>query len=145
MIMMKQAPLFTLCSIKEGKEWSLTDAAKKVTMLTFWTSWCPDSQRDLQAKQKLYESLHTDELEMIMIHVTGRDPDVDVKSFLDNHHYTFPVLKDEGTKVYDQYHCMGVPTTVLITDKKEIAFVYHDKSTLMDVLKGVSSLIRTDG
>ncbi|MFC0559947.1 TlpA disulfide reductase family protein [Halalkalibacter alkalisediminis] len=137
---MKKAPVFILPSVKEG-DWTLEDATKKVTMLTFWTSWCPDSQRDLQAKHTLYKSLHTNDIEMVMIHVTGRDPDVDVSAFLQEHNYTFPVLKDTGTKVYDQYHCMGVPTTVLIDENKNIAFIYHDRSTIMDIMQGVATLI----
>ncbi|MDT8859950.1 TlpA family protein disulfide reductase [Alkalihalobacillus sp. MEB130] len=138
---MKQAPSFSLPLFNSTDEWSLEDATKKVTMLSFWTSWCPDSQRDLQAKQALYQSMETDQLDMIMIHVTGRDPDVDLQSFLKQHEFTFPVLQDNGTKVYDSYQCMGVPTTILINEKKEVAFMYHDKATIMDIMKGVASLL----
>lgn len=140
---MGKAPVFTLPKVNEGS-WSLEEATKKVTMLSFWTSWCPDSQRDLQVKETLYKSLQTDEMEMLMIHVTGRDPEVDLAAFLKEHEYSFPVLKDIGTKVYDQYQCMGVPTTVLIDEFKNIAFVYHDKSTIMDIMKGVTSLLANE-
>ncbi|WP_332693173.1 TlpA disulfide reductase family protein [Halalkalibacter lacteus] len=138
---MKQAPDFSLPTLNSENRWSLADASKKVTLLTFWTSWCPDSQRDLQAKHALYQSMETNEMEMVMIHVTGRDPEMNVASFLEENAYTFPVLKDEGTKVYDLYHCMGVPTTVLLNEKKEVAFIYHDKATIMDIMKGIASLL----
>ncbi|ARK30367.1 TlpA disulfide reductase family protein [Halalkalibacter krulwichiae] len=139
---MIKAPNFTLASVDAKTNWSLDDASKKVTMLTFWTSWCPDSQKDLVAKQALFESMATsNELEMIMIHVTGRDPGIHLTEFLKKQRFTFPVYQDEGTKVYDLYRCMGVPTTVLINKDKEIAFVYHDKATIMDIMKGVSNLI----
>ncbi|GAE34621.1 peroxiredoxin family protein [Halalkalibacter akibai] len=138
---MKQAPMFSLPSQQDGSVWSLEKASSKITMITFWTSWCPDSQKDLLAKQKLFESLHSNEMEMVMIHVSGRDPDVNLSQFLGENHFTFPVLLDEGTKVYDRYHCMGVPTTVLVNTNKDIAFVYHDKSTIMDIMNGVASLL----
>ncbi|MCL7745971.1 TlpA disulfide reductase family protein [Halalkalibacter alkaliphilus] len=138
---MKQAPDFTLPMARKDMEWSLEEATKKVTMISFWTSWCPDSQRDLQAKQVLYQSMETDQIDMYMIHVTGRDPEVDVNVFLEKNGYTFPVLKDKGTKVYDLYQCMGVPTTVLLNEKKEVAFIYHDKATIMEIMKGVTSIL----
>ncbi|WP_332630203.1 TlpA disulfide reductase family protein [Halalkalibacter flavus] len=138
---MKQAPGFTLPMARKDMEWSLEEANKKVTMISFWTSWCPDSQRDLQAKQMLYQSMETDQIDMYMIHVTGRDPKVDVNVFLEKNGYTFPVLKDNGTKVYDLYQCMGVPTTVLLNEKKEVAFIYHDKATIMEIMKGVASIL----
>ncbi|KHF40283.1 TlpA disulfide reductase family protein [Halalkalibacter okhensis] len=140
---MKQAPKFALPMVREENEWSFQKADKKVTMISFWTSWCPDSQRDLQAKQTLYQSMETDQIEMIMIHVTGRDPEVDLNAFIEKNGYTFPVLKDNGTKVYDLYQCMGVPTTVLLNEKKEVAFIYHDKATIMDIMKGVASLLES--
>ncbi|MFC0470228.1 TlpA disulfide reductase family protein [Halalkalibacter kiskunsagensis] len=140
---MKQAPYFSLPILNSEHSWSLADASKKVTMLTFWTSWCPDSKRDLHAKHTLYQSMDTQNMEMVMIHVTGRDPGVNVASFLRENEYTFPVLRDEGTMVYDLYQCMGVPTTVLLNEKKEVAFMYHDKATIMDIMKGVAFLIST--
>jgi peroxiredoxin len=138
---MKHAPDFSLPILNSDHSWSLADASKKVTMLTFWTSWCPDSQRDLQAKHTLYQSMDTKSMEMVMIHVTGRDPTVNVASFLKENGYTFPVLRDDGTKVYDLYQCMGVPTTIVLNEKKEVAFIYHDKATIMDIMKGVASLL----
>ncbi|WP_162232186.1 TlpA disulfide reductase family protein [Halalkalibacter wakoensis] len=138
---MRKAPEFSLPMVNSEKNWSLQNANKKVTMISFWTSWCPDSKRDIEAKQSLFQSMETDKMEMVMIHVTGRDPEVDLASFLSENGYTFPVLKDDGTKVYDLYQCMGVPTTVLLNEKKEVAFMYHDKATIMDIMNGVGALL----
>ncbi len=43
---------FTLPLLQTNKRWNLRDeAAGRPVMLTFWTSWCPDSFRDLQEKK----------------------------------------------------------------------------------------------
>lgn len=135
---MKAAPTFTLKKWNENQTWSLDLVENKAVMLTFFTTWCPDCQRDLQAKQMLYAKMQKERIEMVMIHVTGRDPQANLHSFLEQNHYTFPVLLDEGTSVYDQYHAYSVPTTVLMNDQHEIVRTYGDKASMMDIMQGLA-------
>lgn len=139
--MLNEAPNFSLKKVGEQSYWSLHDVENKIVMLTFWTSWCPDSIRDLQAKQTLFSTMDYDKMEMVMVHVKGRDPDVDVLDFIKRHRYTFPVIQDEGTKIYDLYKCTSVPTTFLITRDFKIAKKYGDKATMLDIMTGIASLI----
>lgn len=139
---MTDAPPFTLRKVGADSTWSLQQAENKPVMLTFWTTWCPDSLRDLEAKQRLYATIDRETLEMIMIHVSGRDPDANVEQFLKKHDYTFPVLCDEGTKVYDLYRCTSVPTTVLLNDDHKIFAKYDDRATMFDVMKGIANLFK---
>ncbi|WP_165763697.1 TlpA disulfide reductase family protein [Halalkalibacter urbisdiaboli] len=136
------APTFALENIQTNEQWSLDQFINHKLMITFWASWCPDSQKDLKQKQALYESTNSDEVKMITINVTGRERGGDINKFLEENHITFPVLADDGTKTYDAYRCMGVPTTVLLNEHHEIIATYHDKSTFMDIMKGLSTLLR---
>ncbi len=141
MIVLTRVSNFTLQQLDNDKVWSLHDATNRAVMLTFWTSWCPDSLRDLQAKQRLYESMNHKAVDMVMIHVTGRDPEVDVAAFLNKHHYTFPVLLDEGTMVYDQFQCTSVPTTILLNRDHEHIYTYGDQASIIEIMQGLAAIL----
>ncbi|MBU8907314.1 TlpA disulfide reductase family protein [Desertibacillus haloalkaliphilus] len=137
-----QAPPFTLREYHTDTYKSLSDYKGQAVMVTFWASWCPDSIRDLAQKAQFYQSMQTDKLAFLTINVTGREGhDEDGATFIKEHNYTFPVLFDEGTKVYDRYRCMGVPTTVLINEQQEIVATYNDRAAFIDIIKGVGKLI----
>ncbi len=137
-----KAPDFKLKKMNNEEEVSLQSFKGKPIMLTFWTSWCPDSQKDLHMKDQFFRSIQSDRLVFITINVTGREGSKeDGKSFIEKQEYTFPVLIDEGTKVYDAYRCMGVPTTVLINKEHEIVATFGDKASLTEILKHVGQIL----
>ncbi|MFB5661729.1 TlpA disulfide reductase family protein [Alteribacillus sp. HJP-4] len=136
------APDFTLKEIESGKEWPLAAFKGKPLMITFWTSWCPDSAVDLQQKNTFYNSLDEARLQFLTINVTGREgAEPAAAKFLEENDYKFPVLQDDGTKVYDAYQCMGVPTTFLIDENLQIAERYNDRARFIDIMNGVQKLI----
>ncbi|WP_180316709.1 redoxin domain-containing protein [Shouchella shacheensis] len=47
-----KAPDFSLTNVRTQETWSLTDAGDHAMMLTFWTSWCPDSINDKRLATK---------------------------------------------------------------------------------------------
>ncbi|RXJ04003.1 TlpA family protein disulfide reductase [Anaerobacillus alkaliphilus] len=136
------APVFSLATMLENKEVSLDSFLGKPVMLTFWASWCPDCHRDLQLKNQFYRSINSDQLVFLTINVTGREgnPDDGVK-FIKENHYSFPVLKDLGTKMYDAYQCMGVPTTILLNKDHEIVERFNDKASFTAILGSIGKII----
>ncbi len=80
-------------------------------------------------------------LVFMTINVTGREGNVDLAHFLENHGFTFPVLADEGTHVYDVYGCRGVPTTILITREGDVAQTFGDKATLPEIMQEVARIL----
>ncbi|WP_078576818.1 TlpA disulfide reductase family protein [Salipaludibacillus agaradhaerens] len=137
-----KAPMFTLKDLNSHHHMSLNDFKGKAILLTFWVSWCPDSQRDLGYKQLLYNEIKTDDFVLLMINVTGREhkKGAGEKYYQDNH-FTFPALKDEGTKVYDQFQCMSVPTTFLLNKQHIITATFHDKATLAQMIEKIGHVI----
>ncbi|MDQ0255242.1 peroxiredoxin [Evansella vedderi] len=137
-----KAPFFSLPGLLTDEKASLHDFEGKVVLLTFWVSWCPDSQRDLENKQQLFTAMDTEQLEMVMINVTGRESSSEKGiQYYQEKGYTFPCLKDKGTATYDLYQCMSVPTTFLINKDQDIVQRYNDKATFQDILKGISTVI----
>ncbi|MFK3936335.1 TlpA family protein disulfide reductase [Alkalihalobacillus sp. NPDC078783] len=138
---MKQAPTFSLEHALTNEEYSLSTYLGKAVMLTFWTSWCPDSRVDLALKQRLYQAMDHSTLEMLMINVTQRERIENVGDFVKEQGYSFPVLLDDGRKVYDQFECAGVPTTVFIDASGQIVASLGEQATFQDVTNALASLL----
>ncbi|UTR09677.1 TlpA family protein disulfide reductase [Evansella sp. LMS18] len=139
---MPKAPSFTLPEMLTEKQISLADFTGKAVLITFWVSWCPDSQRDLPAKEHLNRAMQTDDLAMIMINVTGREaaPDAGEK-FYKEQGFTFLSLKDNGTNIYDLYQCMSVPTTYLLNADHHIAARFNDKASFQEILQAAGQVL----
>ncbi|OLO42509.1 hypothetical protein BTR23_00375 [Alkalihalophilus pseudofirmus] len=131
-----------LFDIQENREVSLSQYMGKPCMITFWTSWCPDSQRDLVKKNQLFETMDTNKLSFITVNVVGREGnDQDGIRYVKQNQFRFPVLLDEGTKVYDYFQCKGVPTTVLLDKEMTIKKVFDDRSSFIDIMNGLSNVM----
>ncbi|MBB6449085.1 thiol-disulfide isomerase/thioredoxin [Geomicrobium halophilum] len=141
---MKQAPVFSLYDLYEGQEVTSEQYKGIPLMLTFWTSWCPDSQRDLQKKEILYSKLDDQTLAMLNINVIGRERKPRAgQDYVNAHQLLIPMVEDQGTDTYERFRCQGVPTTVLITADGEIAQQFGDKTTFEEIMKHVAPLLQS--
>nr|TXF87151.1 TlpA family protein disulfide reductase [Alkalicoccus halolimnae] len=135
-------PDFELKDINGTKDYRLSDFKGKPLMLTFWVSWCPDCSRDLAAKKTLYEAMSSDQLQIVMIHVPGRETD---KSAGLTHYkekdYPFLSLQDEGQKTYDAFQCMTLPTTAIIDKNGQLEAKFHDKASIQDMMPAVARAV----
>lgn len=138
-----KAPDFTLPSlIDEDKKVTLSEYIGKPVLLTFWVSWCPDSQRDLPVKNQLYSAMEKDRIVMLNVNVTGREHgNGKGEAYYVEQNFTIPALKDQGTKVYDTYQCMSVPTTYLLDRNHEIVSRFNDKATFQDIVQEMSKVL----
>jgi len=131
-----KAPLFELPTI-DGQTYQLEQDIGKVIMLTFWASWCPDCGRDLPKKEQFYQSVPKDQVKMLTINVLGRERNKQEGLNYAEKFLTQPTLLDDGRRVYEQYECEGVPTTIIIDQNGEIAHRFGDKAEMMDIIKAV--------
>ncbi|MFB4211410.1 TlpA disulfide reductase family protein [Shouchella sp. JSM 1781072] len=133
---------FELKELGSKRTWTLYEEAKdRPVMITFWTSWCPDSYRDLHDKRALYQTMDEDQLCFVTINVTGREGDVDLQQWLKQHDHNFLVLQDDGTKVYDQFGCKGVPTTVLLDRRGQVTKTYGEDTAISTIMTGLATVI----
>ena len=136
------APSFTLNELLTDKKISLDDLKGKAVLLTFWVSWCPDCQKDLPSKEQLYKAMQTNDLEMLMVNVTGRETSSEAAAaYYKEQGFTFPALKDNGTNIYDMYQCMSVPTTYLLNYEHEIVARFNDKASFQEMLKAIGNVL----
>ena len=103
-----------------GKTHTLADYKGKTIFLNFWATWCPPCRAEMPDIQKLYERSPQDgDNAVIVLGVAapklGSEKDQDgIKAFMDKNGYTYPVLMDEGGKLFEAYGIRAIPTTYLI-------------------------------
>ncbi|MBB5173602.1 redoxin domain-containing protein [Texcoconibacillus texcoconensis] len=133
---------FGLYDLQSEQYIKLEDFLEKPVLLTFWASWCPDSHIDLKHKEQLYRSMNKESLGFLTINVTGREHRRDeLADYIDKNEWSFPILSDEGTKTYDAYRCMSVPTTIVLDKDHQIVGHFNDRSSFQEILQALTKVV----
>ncbi|MEA4970813.1 MAG: cytochrome c biogenesis protein CcdA [Candidatus Pelethousia sp.] len=119
------APAITLKD-QNGETHTLADYKGQVVFLNFWATWCGPCQNEMPDIQALYEDWDKNAGEVVVLGVAGPNQgregsSEDIKAFLSEKGYTYPVLLDEGGEAFYQYGISAFPTTFMI-DKEGNVF-----------------------
>jgi peroxiredoxin len=96
---------FTLTDV-EGKSWSLQALHGKVVLVNFWATWCPPCRKEMPDLDKLYQEFKDQDLLILAI----SDEEISkVHPFIAEHHYSYPILLDPGSKVHKLFVVEGIP------------------------------------
>jgi len=108
---------FTLENL-EGVKLSPKDFKGKIVLLNFWASWCGPCQREMPSMEKLWNKFKEGDFIILAVDIQeGKD---EVKSFIKEKGYTFPVLLDSKGKVAKAYKIRAIPTTFIIDQEENI-------------------------
>ena len=128
------APDFTVYDAA-GKAVQLHDFIGKPIVLNFWASWCGPCRSEMPEFQEVYNQLG-DKVTFLMVNA-GQESANDVKSFLENAGYTFPVYYDTTDGAAVAYRVTGLPTTYFLNAKGE-AVTYVVGAINKDTLRALS-------
>lgn len=129
---------------QNGKVHKLSDYKGKTIFLNFWATWCPPCRAEMPDIQKLYESYQQEEdPEVVILGVAGPDygqekSEEEVKQFLKDNGYTYPVLMDQGGGLFQQYGITSFPTTFMITKEGKV-FGYVSGQLNEEIMKNIIS------
>ena len=129
------APDFTVYDL-EGNPRNFSEFIGKPVILNFWASWCGPCVSEMPEFQEVFNELGQ-EVTFLMVNA-GDETAQDVKSFLQQTGYTFPIYYDTANSAAIAYGLSAYPTTFFINAKGEVvtyAVGAIDKATL---LKGIS-------
>lgn len=135
------APDFTLSYIDKNIKLSLSDFKGQMVLLTFWASWCPDCSKDMPLKERLFKTVNQDKLKMLTINVSGRERNSHDALRYSKNFITQPTLKDDGRETYLKYHCLGVPTTVLINQEGQIVKQWGENLNILELMELIGDFL----
>ena len=108
-----KAPNFSLKNLK-GEDVSLSQLRGKKVILNFWASWCSPCKIELPHFQAVWDKYGPDAgFTILTVAGSQSDPD-EIRSFIANKNYTFPVCLDPGEDAFNKYELTSIPKTYFI-------------------------------
>ncbi|WP_335966628.1 TlpA disulfide reductase family protein [Galbibacter sp. PAP.153] len=98
-----------------GENYNFNETEGKVVLINFWATWCPPCIAEMPSLQDLYTDYKNDVLFLFVTNENSKS----VSTFLDKHHYNFPVFTPLSP-VPDKIKASSMPTTYLIDKKGKI-------------------------
>ena len=109
-----------------GNTHKLSDYKGKTVFLNFWATWCSPCRAEMPDIQKLYESAETEGEDALVVlgvaapNLGNEKSEEEIKVFLEENGYTYPVLMDTTGEVFMSYGVNAFPTTFMITREGEV-------------------------
>lgn len=126
---------FTLTDLN-GKSWTLKDLKGKVVMLNFWATWCPPCRKEMPDLEALYKRFG--QQGFVILGISNDEPDK-VRTFVQQHGVSYPVLLDPGSKVNQLLHINGIPKTFVYDRDGKIVAQSIDMRTQNQFLEMLAS------
>lgn len=116
-----RAPNFSLPALDRG-DLELSDLRDQVVLINIWATWCPPCRWEMPSMQRLYESIDSDDFEILAISIDAEEGSLsgdghrggNVRAFVDEYGLTFPILHDPSGRIQRTYRTMGVPESFLV-------------------------------
>ncbi|QDU33490.1 Thiol-disulfide oxidoreductase ResA [Poriferisphaera corsica] len=123
-----QAPDFTLKDVTTGKEISLDDYKGKIVVMTFQSINCPwDRYREEGGYQRILSKLapeYTDKgVQFIAINSNANETVEEVASYARESKVPYPILKDPGNVVADEYGGRTTPHFYVIDKDGKLVYM----------------------
>ena len=125
-----------------GKEHKLSDYKGKTVFLNFWATWCPPCKAEMPDIQKIYETYDTEGDDALVVlgvaspNIGGEGSEEEIKAFLEENGYTYPVVMDTTGEVFGAYGISSFPTTFMI-DRDGNVYGYVSGMLSEDVMQSI--------
>lgn len=98
-----------------GQMVSLSSFFGKPTIISFWTTWCPNCRKAMPDFQKIHEEMG-DRVNIVMVNATDGSQETETKArkYIKDNGYTFKVLYDINEDAVYKYRITGIPDTYFI-------------------------------
>ncbi|MDQ0207899.1 TlpA disulfide reductase family protein [Alkalicoccobacillus murimartini] len=106
-------PLVSLAGIEK----TLADYKGKKVVVHFFATWCHPCQEEMPYIVSFSNQLKENGAVFVPIHLTKMDSDLgQLQSFLTHYEADFDPWLDEKGEMMQQYHVVGIPTTLFIDE-----------------------------
>jgi peroxiredoxin len=111
----------------DGRSHALSDfLGQKVILISFWATWCEPCKKEMDQLQTLYEAHAADGLMILSISMDEPETMGDVRPFVKQRGFTYPVLLDTESQVTNQFNPRRAAPYSLIIDRDEKTSWTHE-------------------
>jgi len=115
----------------------------KITVLSFWATWCSPCKRELDAIAEIYPEWQDKyDLELVAITIDNARAISKVKPILEQKGWPFEVLSDANQELQQALNFQAIPQTFVIDKSGEIVYEHSgyqpgDEYALEEVIEGL--------
>jgi len=117
-------PDVTLQSI-DGEKINIADYAKdgKITIFSFWATWCSPCKKELNNIAEIYEDWQNDyDFEIVAVSIDDQRNAGKIKPYVSTQGWEYTVLLDPNEDLKRVFNFQTVPFTIVLNQKGEIAY-----------------------
>jgi cytochrome c biogenesis protein CcmG, thiol:disulfide interchange protein DsbE len=141
----KQLPNITISDL-QGKPVNIQEIAGggKITVLSFWATWCAPCKRELDAIAELYPAWSTDyNTKLVAITIDNARALTQVKPLIQEKGWEFEVLSDSKQELQQALNFQAIPQTFVVDTNGNIVYQHEgytpgDEYELEKVLKNLA-------
>lgn len=122
----KELPSLVLADL-HGKKVNVADFGKngKITVLSFWATWCSPCKKELNNISYMYEDWQDDyDMELVAISIDDMRNTSKVKTYVDGQAWEYEVLLDTNEDLKRMMNFQTVPFTVLVNQDGIIVYTH---------------------
>ena len=109
-----------LTNVSGGQKSIASIASGKVTIVSFWATWCEPCKKEQEAMNNLYSKLTEKSVEYIAVSIDNTKTMAKVAPYVKSKGYTFPVLIDSNSDIFKALNGDNVPYTVIFNKRGSI-------------------------
>lgn len=113
----------------------------RVTLLSFWSIWCPHCKRNIPKMERLLETYGKEGVSVVGVTRVGEGQGVEkVREYVDSHPMGFPTAVDDDGKTSKEMAVTSIPCVVAVDSQHRIRWHGHPDQLSDKVIK---SLLQT--
>lgn len=136
------APDFTV-EMLDGSRQRLSDMQGQVVLLTFWASWCPTCQAEMEVVgEQIIE--HFAGARFTFLPVSRAESREEVQAFMEREGYAFPVGIDPDGRIYGLYATSYIPRHYVIAPDGTVVYqsVDYDTAKFSALIAAIETALR---